>query len=203
MASNPKRPNLQLDTPENTEESSSSFASEGSGENDAPRVAGENRNGRQAGRPSSHTASDADTDEDEEAEEVLGTHQLSPAEREIQVDFEARSPQECDFHGIVNLLRQMMRSTISGGHTSSVNISDLADHIIAQRSVGSVITQSLDDMDDEDDSDIEEQENNAGGANRANGGNNATGSNDVLEPNNEVIASSHFSKVRTLNTLCT
>merc|ERR1712020_54387 len=106
---------------------------------------------------------------DDEGEEVLGAHQLSPAEREIQVDFEARTPQECDFQGIVNLLRQMMRSTISGGHTSSVNISDLADHIIAQRNVGSVITQSPDDMDDEDDSD-EEQENNANGANNANGG---------------------------------
>merc|ERR550532_762280 len=77
-----------------------------------------------------------------------------------------------------------MRSA-AGSNTSSVNVSDLADHIIAQRNVGSVITQSHDDMDDEDDSD-EEQENNANGANNANGGG-TTRSNDMLEPNNEVF----------------
>ena len=183
MASNPKKPHLQLETPENTEESSSSFASEESGENEVPRAVNENRNGTASGnRNINGDASDSDSDDDQEDE--LGAHQLSPAEREIQVDFEARSPQECDFHGIVNLLRQMMRSA-AGSNTSSVNVSDLADHIIAQRNVGSVITQSHDDMDDEDDSD-EEQENNANGANNANGGG-TTRSNDMLEPNNEVI----------------
>ena len=184
MASTPKKPHLQLETPENTEESSSSIASEESGENDRSQRVGDNRNGRQPdinGRPS-----DLDSDEDDQDEDDndLGAHQLSPAEREIQVDFEARSPLECDFQGIVNLLRQMMRSNV-GNNSSSVNISDLANHIIAQRNVGSVITQSNDDM-DEDDSDLEEQENNAGGANNANGGNNATSTNDILEPNNEV-----------------
>ena len=184
MASNPKKPHLQLETPENTEESSSSFASEESGENEVPRAVNENRNGTASGnRNINGDASDSDSDDDQEDE--LGAHQLSPAEREIQVDFEARSPQECDFHGIVNLLRQMMRSA-AGSNTSSVNVSDLADHIIAQRNVGSVITQSHDDMDDEDDSD-EEQENNANGANNANGGG-TTRSNDMLEPNNEVFS---------------
>ena len=48
--------------------------------------------------------SDSDSDDDQDEEDDIGTHQLSPAEREIQVDFEARSPQECDFHGLVNLL---------------------------------------------------------------------------------------------------
>ena len=184
MASNPKKPHLQLETPENTEESSSSFASEESGENEGPQRNRDARNGSSVGaRPSNGVESDSDSDDDQDEEDDIGTHQLSPAEREIQVDFEARSPQECDFHGIVNLLRQMMRST-AGTNTSSVNVSDLADHIIAQRNVGSVITQSHDDMDDEDDSD-DEQENNAGGANNANGGN-STRSNDMLEPNNEV-----------------
>lgn len=185
MASNPKKPHLQLETPENTEESSSSFASEESGENEGPQRNRDARNGSSVGvRPSNGVESDSDSDDDQDEEDDIGTHQLSPAEREIQVDFEARSPQECDFHGIVNLLRQMMRST-AGTNTSSVNVSDLADHIIAQRNVGSVITQSHDDMDDEDDSD-DEQENNAGGANNANGGN-STRSNDMLEPNNEVF----------------
>ena len=184
MASNPKKPHLQLETPENTEESSSSFASEESGENEVPRAVNENRNGTASGNRNINGA-DSDSDSDDDQEDELGAHQLSPAEREIQVDFEARSPQECDFHGIVNLLRQMMRSA-AGSNTSSVNVSDLADHIIAQRNVGSVITQSHDDMDDDDDSD-EEQENNANGANNANGGG-TTRSNDMLEPNNEVIS---------------
>jgi len=182
MASNPKKPHLQLETPENTEESSSSFASEESGENDGPRSGRQNRNGTSAEGNRIMNGNDSDSDSDDQEDEELGQHQLSPAEREIQVDFEARSPQECDFHGIVNLLRQMMRSN-AGSNTSSVNVSDLANHLIAQRNVGSVITQSHDDMDD-DDSD-EEQENNAGGANNANGVNGRT--NDMLEPNNEVF----------------
>ena len=185
MASNPKKPHLQLETPENTEDSSSSIASEESGENEAPRRGRGNRNGASVEvRMANGNDSDSDSDDDQEDDD-LGAHQLSPAEREIQVDFEARSPQECDFHGIVNLLRQMMRAN-AGSNTSSVNVSDLADHIIAQRNVGSVITQSHDDM-DEDDSD-EEQENNAAGANNANGGN-ASRTNDMLEPNNEVTIS--------------
>lgn len=185
MSSNAKKPHLQLETPENTEESSSSIASEESVENEDPPRARGNRNANtsEGRRVANGSASDSDDDDDQEEDDDLGAHQLSPAEREIQVDFEARSPQECDFHGIVNLLRQMMRSN-AGSNTSSVNVSDLADHIIAQRNVGSVITQSHDDMDDDDDSD-EEQENNAGGANNANG-RHAARSNEMLEPNNEV-----------------
>jgi len=179
MASNPKKPHLQLETPENTEESSSSFASEESGENEGSRS---NRRNGTADSNRAMNGNDSDSDSDDNEDEELGQHQLSPAEREIQVDFEARSPQDCDFHGIVNLLRQMMRSN-AGSNSSSVNVSDLANHLIAQRNVGSVITQSHDDMDD-DDSD-EEQENNAGGANNASSTNGH--SNDMLEPNNEVF----------------
>ena len=195
MASNPKKPHIQLETPENTEESSSSIASEESGENEeSPRARGNRNMGSSDGRRATNgNASDSDDDDDQEDDD-LGPHQLSPAEREIQVDFEARSPQECDFHGIVNLLRQMMRSA-AGSNTSSVNVSDLADHIIAQRNVGSVITQSHDDMDDDDDSD-EEQENHAGGANNANG-RQAARSNEMLEPNNEV--SVMFGKLAMIN----
>ena len=198
MASNAKKPHLQLETPENTEESSSSIASEESVENEAsPRSRGNrNANSSEGRRVVNGSASDSDDDDDQDEDDDLGAHQLSPAEREIQVDFEARSPQECDFHGIVNLLRQMMRSA-AGSNTSSVNVSDLADHIIAQRNVGSVITQSHDDMDDDDDSD-EEQENHAGGANNANG-RQAARSNDMLEPNNEV--SVMFGKFAVINAL--
>ena len=68
----------------------------------------------------------------------------------FQVEFEARSPQECDFYGLVHLLKQMLRPASSGSH---INVSDLADRIISQRAVGSVITQSPDDADDSDDED--------------------------------------------------
>ena len=44
----------------------------------------------------------------------------------------------------------MLRPASSGSH---INVSDLADRIISQRAVGSVITQSPDDADDSDDED--------------------------------------------------
>ena len=97
----------------------------------------------------------------------------------LQVEFEARSPQECDFYGLVHLLKQMLRPS------SNINVSDLADRIISQRAVGSVITQSPDDADDTDDDDDNIDEN-AGVV--ANGGNGAGGSNGGANgaPNNEV-----------------
>ena len=109
---------------------------------------------------------------------------------DFQVEFEARSPQECDFYGLVHLLKQMLRPS------SNINVSDLADRIISQRAVGSVITQSPDDADDTDDEDDNIDEN-AGVV--ANGGNAAGGGGANGTPNNEVSHMSnrrccHFSK---------
>ena len=76
--------------------------------------------------------------------------------------------------------------------SSNINVSDLADRIISQRAVGSVITQSPDDADDTDDEDDNIDEN-AGVV--ANGGNGAGGSNGGANgaPNNEVsIAHCYF-----------
>jgi len=104
------------------------------------------------------SSSDDDDDDDGSGVGVVGgggANGVAPQDREIQVEFEARSPQECDFYGLVHLLKQMLRPG-----TSNINVSDLADRIISQRAVGSVITQSPDDADDTDDE--EDNEENAG-----------------------------------------
>lgn len=70
-------------------------------------------------------------------------------EREIQVEFEARTPEERDYPGIVSLLKQCFRGS------QEVDLATLAKFIMKQRSVGSVVTQSpSDSTDDEDDDDL-------------------------------------------------
>lgn len=89
----------------------------------------------------SSSSSDASDQSDAEEEEEL------PSTDELQVEFEARTPEEVDFHGICGLLRKAFRPS------SGVDVSGLADLIIRQRSVGSVVTQSHDDNDSDDDED--------------------------------------------------
>ncbi len=79
-----------------------------------------------------------------------GSHDgdLSSTEREIQVEFEARTPEERDITGIISLLNQCLRGSVD------VDVSALARYIVNQRSVGSVVTQShSDSTDDEEDED--------------------------------------------------
>jgi len=133
-----------------------------------PAAAAEQRDAADDDVPGSDDDSSSDdddgNDDDSDVDVVSGAGNgggggVSPADREIQVEFEARSPQECDFYGLVHLLKQMLRP-------SSINISQLADRIISQRVVGSVITQSPDDNDDTDD----EESDGENAANLANGG---------------------------------
>ncbi|KAJ6637517.1 Protein BCCIP like [Pseudolycoriella hygida] len=63
---------------------------------------------------------------------------------EIQVDFEGRMPIDSDFHGIRQLLTQLFPQ-------SNINLQQLADYIIGQNYVGSVVVQSEDDEDEDDD----------------------------------------------------
>ncbi|KAK3095168.1 hypothetical protein FSP39_010976 [Pinctada imbricata] len=70
--------------------------------------------------------------------------------REVQVDFEARMPEDSDFHGIKTLLQQLFLK-------ANIDLSDLTDLILAQNYIGSVIKQTYieededeDDMDDDD-----------------------------------------------------
>ena len=70
-------------------------------------------------------------------------------EREIQVEFEARTPEERDYPGIVSLLKQCFRGS------EEVELATLARFIMKQRSGGSVVTQSpSDSTDDEDEDDL-------------------------------------------------
>jgi hypothetical protein len=52
--------------------------------------------------------------------------------QKIQVDFEGRSPVDVDFHGIKQLLQQLFLK-------AHVNLSELAELIIRQNYVGSVV----------------------------------------------------------------
>jgi len=67
--------------------------------------------------------------------------------KEIQVEFEARSPEEEDYHGIKRLLQQLfLRNQV-------VNVSKMAESILAQRYIGSVIKQSIGEDNDNDSDD--------------------------------------------------
>lgn len=62
-------------------------------------------------------------------------------DREIQVEFEARSPEGEDYHGVKRLLQQLFL------RSSTVDVGKLADTILSQRGIGSVIKQSVSDED--------------------------------------------------------
>ncbi|CAG5013957.1 unnamed protein product [Parnassius apollo] len=67
-------------------------------------------------------------------------------DKELQADFEGRNPEDCDFHGIKQLLRQLFLK-------SNVDLGALAEIIISQNYVGSVVKQCLDDGQEDDDED--------------------------------------------------
>jgi len=81
---------------------------------------------------------DNSSSESEEDEEQEGG-------QDIQVEFEARGPEEEDYHGIRRLLQQLFLKN------SVVNISKVAETILGQKYLGSVIKQSVADTDDEED----------------------------------------------------
>ncbi|KAL3863580.1 hypothetical protein ACJMK2_005331 [Sinanodonta woodiana] len=83
-----------------------------------------------------------DSDGEEEEEAIMN--------EEVQVDFEARVPEDSDFHGIKNLLKQVFLK-------SHVNTSELTDVIISQNYIGSVVKQTI--MSDDEDDDDEEDDN--------------------------------------------
>jgi len=88
---------------------------------------------------SNNSSSDSDT-EDMDAE----------SGKEIQVEFEARSPEEEDFHGIKRLLQQLfLRNHV-------VNISKLSEAILSQKHIGSVIKQSGGNAEDSDDDEMDD-----------------------------------------------
>merc|ERR1719210_2021729 len=69
---------------------------------------------------------------------------------EIQVEFEARGPEEEDFQGIRRLLQQLfVRNTV-------VNIGKIAEAILSQKYLGSVIKQSAGEAEDDAEDDLDD-----------------------------------------------
>lgn len=84
--------------------------------------------------------SDAESGEDSDPDRYTGNE-------EIQVDFEGRSPIDVDLPGIQQLLHQLFLK-------AHINITQMAEEIVGQNYIGSVVTQS--EVDEEDDDDDEE-----------------------------------------------
>nr|CAG4641149.1 EOG090X0C3Y [Eulimnadia texana] len=109
-----------------------------------------------ANAPEESSSSDEDVNEVEDVEfdsdegEDGGEEELAENERQVEVDFEGRSPEGGDFHGIKGLLNQLFLK-------AHLNLSQLADLIIEQNFVGSVLKQCVEDeemsSDDEDSQD--------------------------------------------------
>nr|ACO14740.1 BCCIP homolog [Caligus clemensi] len=108
MPSSYKKAHLALETPENTESSSSS----------------------------------------EDEDEILDEEERG----ELQVEFEARTAEDCDYHGISRLLKQTFKGV-------EIPLGDLTNYLIAQKIVGSVITQSNGPENEEEDDEFEDLRN--------------------------------------------
>jgi len=97
-------------------------------------------------------SSDSDTSESEQQsdesqqDEEMEDEELGENDREIQVDFEGQNPCEEDFNGIKSLLNQLLLK-------AHVDQSKLADLIIKQSHIGSVLKQCLDDENPDSDDD--------------------------------------------------
>ena len=90
-----------------------------------------------------------DQTESSSEDDEVSDNESNDFEREIQVEFEARTPEERDLPGVISLLKQCFRGS------EDVNLGELAQYVLKQRSVGSVVTQSpSDSTDDEDDDEL-------------------------------------------------
>ncbi|XP_028415075.1 protein BCCIP homolog [Dendronephthya gigantea] len=85
---------------------------------------------------------DSDEDSSSEAESENSESDLHP-DLEIQVEFEARTPEASDFAGIKRLLQQLLPKT-------SINLSEITDLILNQSKVGSVLKCIADNNDNDD-----------------------------------------------------
>ncbi|XP_040217370.1 BRCA2 and CDKN1A-interacting protein [Rana temporaria] len=91
---------------------------------------------------------DSDLSEDEESEE----EDEDDMDEEVKVDFEAHTMSDGDHDGIKKLLKQLFLK-------ANVNIAELANLLVQQNHIGSVIKQaeSTDDADDDEDDDDDER----------------------------------------------
>merc|ERR1712126_638451 len=81
-----------------------------------------------------------DEEDEEEEDDAMGV--------EMNVNFDAQTATDSDFHGIKRLLQQLFLK-------ANVNLSALTDVILGQNHVGSVIKQAPLDEDEEDEDDME------------------------------------------------
>ncbi|KAF7273577.1 hypothetical protein GWI33_013715 [Rhynchophorus ferrugineus] len=88
-------------------------------------------------------------DESMSDESESGTYH---GQQEVEATFEGRNPEGQDFHGIKQLLLQLFLK-------AHVDLSQMAEMLIAQFGVGSVLKQSCEDSDDEDDMDLSDESN--------------------------------------------
>lgn len=95
-------------------------------------------------------AKDDEISDQSDAEDMEEDTEMEIKE-EIQVDFEARVPEGSDFHGIRTLLQQLFLK-------ANINLSEMADIIISQGQVGSVVKQSYVPEEDEDDEEMAEDD---------------------------------------------
>jgi len=98
---------------------------------------------RQAG------TSDINNDEDESLSSDSDTESETELDgvENIDIEFEAQSPVETDFHGIKQLLDRLFL-------TQRVDLSELANLIISQTNVGSTIKVVIDDDDDDENDEV-------------------------------------------------
>ncbi|KAK7110192.1 protein BCCIP homolog [Littorina saxatilis] len=84
---------------------------------------------------------DADSDDNmsDESENEFANHVLN-------VELEARTPEDSDYHGIRTLLQMLFNKT-------TVNVGDMTDIILSQNYVGCVLKQITEDDDDDDEDD--------------------------------------------------
>nr|SVE75982.1 EOG090X0C3Y [Daphnia hispanica] len=92
--------------------------------------------------------SSGDEEDDSQDEDMGEEEQLGENDREIQVEFAGQSPIAEDFHGIKSLLHQLFLK-------AHINLGGLAELIIQQNYIGSILQQCVGD----DDSDSEEDGN--------------------------------------------
>ncbi len=96
-----------------------------------------------------YNSDDDEVSENETGEDGSDQGNNGDAPHEIQVEFEARTPEDCDYHGVRRLLCKLFNV-----RPDAVDLSKMAETIIGQRIVGSVITQSK----EEDDDDLSDEE---------------------------------------------
>ncbi|RVE48270.1 hypothetical protein evm_007127 [Chilo suppressalis] len=89
---------------------------------------------------------DEEQDSGSERDSDLDSDGNYVGDKELQADFEGRNPEDCDFHGIKQLLRQLFLKT-------NVDLGALAEIIISQNYIGSVVKQCLDEPEEDDEDD--------------------------------------------------